>query len=402
MLLDGFYPSDIRVQKEATALIKAGFKVSLLCKRRAGEEYFAEEEGIQLMRIDAGTTNFGKGIYDILLAVNFIHPVFKKGLNRFINKFSPDVLHAHDLPLVKTAYKAARRNNLPVVADFHENYPEALKVWFQWRKNPVIRLKNQIFFSYTRWHTYERWAVHNADKIIAVVEEMRDRLIRDHKLSPDKIVVVSNTENKSFVAARLDTSIYGADKDKFVVAYTGGVGPHRGVDTLIEAMGRLKDKEDIVLYITGNASKAAIATMREAIAKYDVADKVRILGYRPFDQFYSFMKMAKINVIPHHSNGHTDNTVPHKLFQCMMTGNPLLVSTSAPLKRIVSESESGLIFAAGNAEDLANKIVQLYDNEGLRKELGENGLNATLKGSYNWETVGQSLVTLYQNLKITT
>ena len=37
MLLDGFYPSDIRVQKEATSLIAAGFKVALLCKRRKGE-----------------------------------------------------------------------------------------------------------------------------------------------------------------------------------------------------------------------------------------------------------------------------------------------------------------------------------------------------------------------------
>ena len=67
MLLDGFYPSDIRVQKEARALIDAGFKVALLCKRRKDEAYYESFEGIELMRIDAGTSHSAKGIIDIIV-----------------------------------------------------------------------------------------------------------------------------------------------------------------------------------------------------------------------------------------------------------------------------------------------------------------------------------------------
>jgi glycosyltransferase involved in cell wall biosynthesis len=398
MLLDGFYPSDIRVQKEAGALIEAGYKVTLLCKRRKEEAYHEVVDGIELMRIDAGTSHTTKGIIDIVVSLNFIHPVFKRNLSKFIKKYSIDVLHVHDLPLVKTAVKVAKNHHLQVVADFHENWPEALKVWFQWKKNPLIRLKNKIFFGYRKWSAYEKWAVHHANFVIAVVEEMKIRLIEEHQISDDKIVVITNSEGKGFVEGKLDESIYSVDKNKFIIAYTGGVGPHRGVDTAIEAMSYLEEYDDIVLYITGTSSKAAQKTMFRAIDKFSLQGKVKVLGYRPFVEFYSFMKMASVNLIPHHSNGHTDNTVPHKLFQCMMVGKPLLVSSSTPLKRIVDETGSGLVFEASNARDLADKILELYKDGNKRAVLGENGLASSIEGNYNWEETSKALVEFYEKV----
>jgi glycosyltransferase involved in cell wall biosynthesis len=398
MLLDGFYPSDIRVQKEAVALIEAGSKVALLCKRRKGEAYQEVFEGIEVMRINAGVSHTAKGIFDIVVSLNFIHPVFKRNLTEFIKRHSVDVLHVHDLPLVKTAVIGAKKNNLPVVADFHENYPEALKVWFQWKKNPLIRLKNKVFFGYKRWSAYEKWAVHKADFVIAVVEEMKTRLVAEHQIVDDKIVVITNTESKDFINSKLDESIYAEDKANFIVAYTGGVGPHRGVDTAIEAFSFLEEYEDIVLYITGTSSKAALKAMNLAIEKGNLKEKVKILGYRPFTEFYSFMKMARVNLIPHHSNGHTDNTVPHKLFQCMMVGKPLLVSSSTPLKRIVSNTSAGLVFEAGNARDLADKIIELYKDKSKCEELGENGRAASIRSDYNWEDTSKVLVNFYSKI----
>jgi len=398
MLLDGFYPSDIRVQKEATALIEAGFQVALLCKRRKGEDRFEVVDGINLMRISAGTLHTHKGVVDVLIAVNFVHPIFRRRLSRFIQKFSINILHVHDLPLVKTAVKASKKHNIKVVADFHENYPEALKVWFQWKKNPLIQLKNKIFFGYRRWAKYEKWTVHNVDYIIAVVDEMKERLMIDHNVDASKIVVITNTENKSFTESELDEDIYIEDKSKFILAYTGGVGPHRGVDTVIESFNCLKEYDDIVFYITGTLSSAARDKIEGLIHKYGLENKIKVLGYRPFSKFYSYMKMASVNIIPHHSNGHTDNTIPHKLFQCMMTGNPLLVSSSTPLKRVVGETQSGTVFKAGDPEDLASKILELYNNPEKRLMFGEMGKKSSLTGEYNWEVTARVLVGFYMKI----
>ena len=125
---------------------------------------------------------------------------------------------------------------------------------------------------------------------------------------------------------------------------------------------------------------------------------VHFLGYQPFSKFYSYMHLAAVNVIPHQSNGHTDNTVPHKLFQGMMAAKPLLVSSSAPLKRLVNQHQAGLVFSAGNPKDFADKALALYKNNELQNQLGENGRKASMDGQLNWETTQRALIQLYNSL----
>src|SRR5690606_38577698 len=47
-------------------------------------------------------------------------------LKAFIN-FKPDIIHAHDLPMVPIALILKLIKSVPVIYDMHENYPEALK-----------------------------------------------------------------------------------------------------------------------------------------------------------------------------------------------------------------------------------------------------------------------------------
>ena len=109
------------------------------------------------------------------------------------------------------------------------------------------------------------------------------------------------------------------------------------------------------------------------------------------------MSLDDVNVIPHQSNGHTDHTIPHKLFQGMMTGKPILVSSSTPLKRVVETCNSGLVFKAGDENDFAKKVDELYLNKELCATLGANGKKATLGGDLNWEHDQEILLNLYTN-----
>ena len=398
MLLDAFYPNDIRVYKEATALIRMGYEVHLLCKRRKGEKIYEEIDQLRVHRINAGKSHVAKGIIDVITAINFVNPFFRRALPDFMAKNEINVLHIHDLPLFKTGFDMKQKFPVKIVADFHENYPEALKVWFTWKKNRLLRLKNRLFFSYGRWASYETFAVKKADYIVAVAEEMKNRIVEQQICDDAKIYVVTNTEEKSFADSPVDRAIYGPNDD-YIITYTGNIGPHRGVDTAIEAMRYLKDKQDIKLYLVGSASKSVLEKLTTLIEENAVGNQVKLLGYQPFSRFFSFMKMADVNVIPHHSNDHTDNTVPHKLFQAMMAGKPLLVSSSSSLKRIVNETNAGLVFEAGVAKDFAARITELHTNRALSKQLGTNGLKATLDGPYNWENTAKSLQSLYRHIE---
>jgi glycosyltransferase involved in cell wall biosynthesis len=214
----------------------------------------------------------------------------------------------------------------------------------------------------------------------------------------DKVTVVSNTEDQSFLNQPQDPDIYKAYTGKFIVTYSGNIGPHRGVDTVIEAMSYLKQYPDIVFVVVGSGSESVMDMLSELTRKYGVENQVFFLGRQPFDKFYSYMKFTDANIIPHKSNRHTDNTIPHKLFQAMMTGKPVIVSSSAPLKRIVTLTNSGIIFEADDAKSLAEKIKELYLDKNLQQHLGENGIKATLQGEWNWEHEQKKLIELYSGV----
>ena len=397
MLLNAPYPSDIRVKKESDALLSAGFEIHLLCLRKLGEVYHQEFEGIKITRIDAGKNNYWLAFWDVMMSILFVHPRFLSAARKLLLKENISVIHIHDLPLAGTALLLKKELGTKVVVDFHENYPEALKTWFKWKKNPIVKLKNYLFMNPHRWTTFEQRASEQSDAIIAVVDEMKERIIHEHKIKPDKITVVTNTEDKRFVKQKLDPSVYQTFSSKFILTYSGGIGPHRGVDVAIEGMKHLVEYPDIQLAIVGFGSKSVMESLYALVERLKLKN-VHFFGYQPFSKFYSYMHLADVNVIPHQSNGHTDNTVPHKLFQGMMAAKPLLVSSSAPLKRLVDQHQAGLVFSAGDPKDFADKVLELYRNKELNNTLGENGRKVSVEGQLNWEITQKTLVQLYNSM----
>lgn len=75
----------------------------------------------------------------------------------------------------------------------------------------------------------------------------------------------------------------------------------------------------------------------------------------------------------------------------------MIISNCRPLKRIVGENESGLVFESGDERDLAQKLLELHEDEEKRKQLGEKGRRAVLERS-NWEREGGKLGELYREL----
>jgi glycosyltransferase involved in cell wall biosynthesis len=398
MLLNAPYPPDIRVRKEVQALQAAGNTVYLLCLRRKGEPYTEVAEGLHITRLNGGTQNVTLAFWDVVMSVLFIHPLFYFKLPAWIKKNKIAALHVHDLPLTGTALAVRKKCGVKVIADFHENYPDALGVWFRWKKNPLARLKNKLFMHPARWRKLEARAVHQADRIIAVVEEMKQRLIENYHTDPAKIIVVTNTESKTFIQQPLHPDIYAAHQGKFILAYAGHIGPSRGMDTAIEGMALLKGKP-IVLVITGAGSAEVMQKLANMVNELGLQEQVFFYGYQPFSKFYSLMHFSNVNIIPLKLTVQTDNSAPNKLFQAMMAGRPLLVSSCTSLKRMIESTGAGLVFQHNNAQDFAEKVLTLYNDPQLCETLGKNGLKATMEGTLNWEYTQQYLIELYQSLR---
>jgi len=396
MILDSEYPH-IRVELEAKALVNSGYKVYILCKGALGEPVEENINGIEVVRVitNSNISKLGKIINSFI----FYNPLWGKAISKFIDTYKIDILHIHNLPLAGTGIKIAKEKGIPVIIDLHENYPAAYQVWFELVKGLKGFLIRNIVLNYQRWTNFEAIACKRADKIITVVEEMKERIKEKHKLDEDKIIVITNTEEKAFVNnSNLDYSLINRYKSKFVISYIGGFGPHRGVDTAIKGMPYIKDKiPNLLLLLVGKGSGEIEEYYRTLVKNLKLEDSVEFVGWQPFNKVYTYICLSNICIVPHNKNEHTDHTVPYKLFQYMMVGKPVIVSDCKPLKRIVEEIGSGLIFKAGDPSSFAEKVLEIYKNPKLGEEFGERGKEATLYGIWNWEETSKSLIKLYSN-----
>ena len=400
MVVDGSYPKDIRVRKEAEALVENGKKVLVVCPKYTSQQTGEEINGVQVYRIGENYTTFKKGIHDIIESVFNVNLFFYFNLKKIFKKYTIGFLHVHDLPLAGTCYlfKSEVKNKL--ILDLHENYPEALKTWFLWKKSSVLRLKNSIFMNPKRWSKKEEKYCKKYDLIICVVEEMKEKLQAKFQIDPSKMYVISNHEKKSFQANFEENKKQDIiDENIFSITYVGGFGPHRGLDTAIEGMKTIAQKiPNAKLFLVGKGNKDVEAKLKSITHENGVENNVEFVGYRPFEEVAAIMSQSNINIIPHHANEHTDNTIPHKLFQIMMSKSLLLVSSCKPLKRIVEKYNAGLVFEAGNGQGFSTKVIEVYNNIESLTYKTKNGYNAVMQQGENWDDESLKLINLYNQL----
>jgi glycosyltransferase involved in cell wall biosynthesis len=392
MVVDGFYPQDIRVRKEAESLSSAGISVCVIARWKKDLLRKETINGVEIVRIGINYSHFVKGIHDILFSIFFIDFVFYFGLKKFIQQNSIQVLHIHDLPLVKTA-KIILGKKGKVILDMHENYPEMLEELTLSKKGFLKSLKDKLFFNFTHWKRFEKKNISTPDHIIAVVDEMKEKLIREYSLAQEKITVISNFEKLDF-ARTTETDHFEFKKGTFYIVYVGGISPVRGLETVIKAISLFKKRnEKVEFLLVGSGNSSYLMSLMNISVNLACSDQVHFLGQKPFTKINYYIENANVNIIPHIKNEHTDNTIPHKLFQIMMQKAPLLVSNCKPMERIVKNHEAGFVFQASNSTELVEKILEMQSNHAVVTSRVENAYRA-VNDNLNWENESQKLIQL--------
>lgn len=399
MVVDGAYPNDIRVRKEAESLVENGKKVLVVCPSKKGHLKNEVVNGVAIHRIGNDYKTWKKGICDIIESVTNINPFFYFGLKNVFKNYEIAYLHVHDLPLAGTCLAFKNKVKKFLILDLHENFPEAIKTWFLWRKSTLIKWKNNLFMNPKRWSKKEQNYCEKYDKVICVVEEMKDKLITKFNIHPNKLIVISNHEKKSFrdnfIKYKTQSVI---SKDVFSISYVGGFGPHRGLDTCIKAMPFIVEKiPNAKLYLIGKGNKDVENHLKLLVEQNNLESCVEFIGYKPFSEIPAIMSSSAINIIPHNSDEHTNNTIPHKLFQIMLSEQLLMVSSCKPLKRIAEKYDAGVVFEAGDVQDFSDKVVSIYEHKKDYDSKINNAFNAVMNEGENWENESEKLMKLYSD-----
>lgn len=381
MLSQTVFPPDIRLEKEIRTLFSAGYKINVLCnqyeKRKENDFKYCT-----INRVNAifREVKLNKVInFPLFLNPRFLYFVLKKYID-----FKPDIVHAHDLPMVPFALILKWLFNTIIIYDMHENYPQALRFF---EKKGIV---NFLFKNYKIALMLDKFCIKRVDRVIVVVQENKERMI-DLGVDPQKIFLVSNTiDIDSYNKFVLNQDIKRRYEKNKIILYTGAVSPDRGLDTPIKAMKFLSDKiKDAMLLIVGEGPN--LEKLKILAYTNEVENTVEFIGWPGHEQLVTYWDLADICIIPQPSNDFINTTVPHKLFEYMFFRKPVLVSDAKPLKRIIEETGAGEIFVSNDEKDFAIKAIEmLLDN----KEYGKYGYKAVIK-TYNWTIDSKELLKLY-------
>lgn len=383
MILDHVFPPDTRVENEIASLSAAGHEVHIACFAQDNKPLVEKTDTCIIHRKNISKFTFKASVG--VLKLPFYFRFWRKFVNELFAENGFDVIHIHDLPLAKIGLEAKKRYNVKYILDLHENWPVLLQL-----SQHTNTFLGKMLSSNSQWVDYERDMCQKADEIIVVVDEAKKR-IASLGVDEKKIHVVSNTLdiNQFDVIERK-----GFNKENFRILYVGGINYHRGIQYVIDALAILKSKgSNIYFDLVGDGRY--LADIRRRIVEKHVEDLVVVHGFKKYTQIPEVYENANLAIIPHIKSGHTDNTIPHKIFQYLYAEIPILTSNCDPLERIVNETHSGISYHYDNAEELAGIMEELYKNPEKLNDYIHNGRQAVVE-KYNWAVDGAKLNELYR------
>jgi len=283
----------------------------------------------------------------------------------------PDVVVAlTDPPIVGlAAYLASRRFGVPFVMNYRDIFPEVARLLEDFQSETVNRVL----------HGVNRFLIRKADRVVALGETMRRRLIEGKGADPAKTLVIPDWADCAEIVPKSKQNPFSLAHglaDKFVVMHSGNIGLSQGLEALVEAAAWLRDFPDIqVVYVGDGVKRPALEARARALG----LPNIRFLPYQPKERLAESFASADVFVVSL-KRGLAGYIVPSKLYGILAAGRPYVaaVEGECEVTAITRKYDCGLLVEPEDPEDLARKILTLYHDRPRARRLGVNARQAAL------------------------
>jgi len=365
--------------REATALLEAGFAVSIVdveSERTPLEENIG---GICVKHIYMPTWSVPTRFKPWFL-VKFAHLLISGTIR--LMQTSADIYHAHEENALSACYIAARLRRKPLVFDAHE-LPLSDGGYTRW---PRLRKLSARLLAHM---------VPNCAGTITVSPPIAQEICRNYhalEVSLIRNVPAYRTTSKS---DRLREYL-GLNPDMRIALYQGNIQADRGLDRLIHAAAFLE--QDTVIVIMGDGPKKMRTQLEALILSTEVSDHVKIIPAVPYAELLEWTASADIGLIVY-SQTHSLNVqmcLPNKLFEYLMAGLPVLASPLDVVAHVLGTYDVGKVVSSLIPEDIGAAINAMIADRVALDRMKRSALKTAQE--FCWEKESQRLIRLYRHI----
>ncbi|GAB6061134.1 glycosyltransferase family 4 protein [Desulfonatronum parangueonense] len=160
--------------------------------------------------------------------------------------------------------------------------------------------------------------------------------------------------------------------------------PHKNIPRLIEAFARIAPSFPHNLVLAGHLPQDGAADA--AIARWGLADRVRVTGFLPRDRVMRLMEKAELFVFPSLYEGFG---LP--VLEAQALGTPVACSQRGALPEIAGES--AVYFDPEQVLDMAATLAHILSDEELRTQLAVKGISNLSR--FSWTAAARKTLDIY-------
>jgi len=222
----------------------------------------------------------------------------------------------------------------------------------------------------TAYGLTDGWTLRRAAHVVACSEATRRRIIETQRFDARKISAIPNGVQLPQVddAARVEARrALGIDASTFIVGGIGQLIARKRFTDLVDAVAQARAQRaahgrEIIAVLLG-AGPEREALMQRA---HELCVPLHLPGFMPDP--WSTLATFDVSVLPSRAEG-----MPLSVLESMALSVPVVATNVAGTPEVVEDGRSGFLFAPGDVTSLAQRIVQLAADAGLRTQIGTQG-----------------------------
>ena len=274
---------------------------------------------------------------------------------------------------------------VPFIYVVHDIYPDVLVRLGVLSSRRLVQLIERV----------EQFFYRRASRVSVLSAGFKENLVRKG-VPADKIAIIPACVDSEFVQPQpRDNALrqrWGLD-GQFVVLYAGNVGLSQGLDSVLDAAQALRGCPDIVFVLVGEgATKPAL----QALAQERHLGNIRFYPFQAREDVPQVYALADVCLVSLKRDIVVES-VPSKTYTIMASGRPIVATVDActEVGRLLEQAHCGVCVEPENGHALAQAILQLYQDAGLREEMGCRG-RAFVVEHYSRQVAAQQYYTLIE------
>jgi glycosyltransferase involved in cell wall biosynthesis len=234
---------------------------------------------------------------------------------------------------------------------------------------------------------------HFARTIVVGSQWVKDDIIRQYRVSPEKVQVIPEgplTELHAESSPGFLAEVRHRYKlEQPFALYPAVTWPHKNHIRLLEALAYLRDKRGLLIRLvcTGSLYEEFWPHIKQRINDLNLSDQVKFLGYIPDDELRAVYRLSQFLFKPT-----LFEACSSPIYESWLEGVPVACSNVTALPDQVLDA--ALLFDPDSVETVANALERMSSDVELQKQLRERGFRRLQ--DFDWQRTAKAYRAVYR------